>query len=106
MHAMLITFTSTAELADLERPFGDYANGLLTVDGLVYKTWLRDGRTLGGFHVFTTRAAAEAYLGSEMVAGLTGNPAFSAFEIRHWEVLEELSAITRTPQVAHSGAIA
>ena len=100
MHAMLITFTSTADLADLKKPFADYANGLRTIEGLVYKTWIRDGKTLGGFHVFTGRDAAERYLASEMVAGLTGTPAFSDFEIRHWDVLEELSAITRTPHLA------
>ena len=100
MHAMLITFTSEANLADLKEPFADYASGLRSVDGLVYKTWIRDGKTLGGFHVFTSRNAAERYLASDMVAGLTGTPAFSDFEIRHWVVLEELSAMTRTPQLA------
>jgi hypothetical protein len=100
MHGMLITFTSTADIADLKEPFRDYANGLRSIDGLVYKTWLRDGSTLGGFHVFTSRAAAESYLASDMVAGLTGNPAFSNFEIRHWDVLEELSVINGTPELA------
>ena len=104
MHAMLITFTSAADLADLKRPFTDYANGLRTIDGLVYKTWIRDGQTLGGVHVFTSRAAAERYLASEMVAGLTGTPGFSDFEIRHWEVLDELSAINGTPQLAGASA--
>jgi len=33
-----------------------------------------------------------------MVAGLTGNEAFSDFQIRHFEVLDELSAITGSPQ--------
>lgn len=100
MHGMLITFTSTVDLADLEAPFRDYANGLRSIDGLVCKTWLQNGTTLGGFHVFTSRDAAERYLASSMVAGLTGNPAFSGFEIRHWDVLDELSFITRTPQLA------
>lgn len=102
MHAMLITFRSTAELSDLKEPFDAYAKGLRAVDGLVCKTWLRDGQTLGGFHVFANRADAEQYLGSEMVAGLTSTPAFSGFEIRHWDVLEELSVINGTPQLART----
>lgn len=100
MHAMLITFTSSAQLSDLEEPFGDYAQGLRRVDGLISKTWLHDGRTLGGFHLFTSRQAADAYLASEMVAGLTGTPAFSDFEIRHWSVLENLSAISGSQRAA------
>jgi hypothetical protein len=100
MHAVLITFTSSANLDDLKAPFTDYANALKGVEGLVSKTWIREGSTLGGFHIFATRQNAENYLNSEMVAGLTSNPAFSDFQIRHFDVLEELSAVTGSPQAA------
>ena len=63
---------------------------------------IADGEVVGGFHIFESRQAADVYLGSEMVAGLTSNPAFSGFEISHYEVLEELSRITGSP----SGALA
>jgi len=33
-----------------------------------------------------------------MVAGLTANPAFSDFQIRHFDILAEFSAITHSPQ--------
>ncbi len=98
MHGVLITFTSSASLDDMKAPFTDYANALKGVSGLVSKTWIRDGFTLGGFHIFTSREAAESYLDSQMVADLTSNPAFSDFQIRHFDVLEELSAITGSPQ--------
>jgi hypothetical protein len=68
------------------------------VTGLVAKTWIHDGLTLGGFHIFTSREAADNYLSSDMVAGLTANPAFSDFQIRHFDILAELSAITHSPQ--------
>jgi hypothetical protein len=100
MHAMLITFTSSASLDDLKAPFTDYANALRAIQGLIAKTWIRDGSTLGGFHVFATQRDADNYLNSEMVVGLTSNPAFSDFQIRHFDVLEELSAITGSPQAA------
>jgi hypothetical protein len=104
MHAVLITFTSSASLDDLKGPFTDYANALRGMSGLVAKTWIREGSTVGGFHIFTNRQAAESYLDSEMAAGLRSNPAFSDFEIRHFDVLDELSAITGSPQVAHPSA--
>ncbi len=97
MHAVLITFRSEASREDLIGPFTDYANAVAGVDGLVSKTWIADGEVLGGFRIFTSRQAADVYLGSEMVAGLTSNPAFSGFEISHYEVLEELSRITGSP---------
>ena len=102
MHAVLITFTSAADMAALKAPFTDYAHALRAVTGLVAKTWIRDGSTLGGFHIFTGREAAENYLRSEMVAGLTSNPAFSDFQIQHFDVLDELSAITGSPQAVRA----
>ena len=99
MHAVLITFTSAAPVEELAEPFTEYARALCSVDGLVSKTWIRDGDTVGGFHIFTTAEVADAYLGSEMVAGLTSNPAFSGFAIRHFDTIDELSAITGSPRV-------
>jgi hypothetical protein len=97
MHAVLITFRSVAAVEDLVGPFGEYAEALRSVPGLVSKTWIKDGDTLGGFHLFGSRAQAETYLGSEMVAGLTSNPAFTQFSIDHYEVFDELSERTGTP---------
>ena len=98
MHAVLITFESSADLDDLKGPFTDYANALQGVPGFVAKTWIREDSTLGGFHIFASAEDAKSYLNSEMVAGLTGNEAFSDFRIRHFEVFDELSAITGSPQ--------
>ena len=98
MHATLITFESTAELDDLKGPFTDYANALHGMTGLVCKTWIRDGSTLGGFHIFTSREAADGYLSSELAAGLISNEAFSDFQIRHFDVLDDFSSLTGSPE--------
>jgi hypothetical protein len=95
---VLVTFTSSAGLDSLQQPFPQYAETLKGVAGLVAKTWIHSGTTLGGFHIFTDRSRVEGYLNSEMVAGLTSNPAFSDFQIRHFDVLDELSAINGSPQ--------
>ena len=99
MHALLITFTSDAPVEELVEPFTEYARGLRSIDGLVSKTWIGDGDTLGGFHVFASRAAADAYLASDMAAGLVANPAFYDFEFHHFDIFDELSAITGTSRV-------
>ena len=98
MHAVLVTFRSSTPVEQLEQPFKEYAEALRAVPGLIAKTWISgDDAILGGFHVFTNRADADAYLGSEMVAGLTSNPAFENFQIIHYGVLDELSVSTGTP---------
>lgn len=103
MHAVLVTFQSAASIDALADPFREYAEGLRSVPGLISKTWIKDGEVLGGFHVFESRAEAETYLGGEMVAGLTSTPAFTDFSIAHFDVLDDLSLITGTPQRALTG---
>jgi hypothetical protein len=98
MHAVLVTFRSAVSVDELADPFREYAEALCLVPGLISKTWIKDGDTLGGFHVFESRAEAESYLGGEMVAGLTSNSAFTDFSIDHFDVLDDLSLITGTRQ--------
>ena len=102
MHAVMITFHSTVGLDLLAGPFAAYGRALRAVPGLLAKTWIQDGATFGGFHVFASREAAEGYLASEMVADLTANPAFSGFEVRHYAILEEFTRLTHEPLFAVS----
>jgi hypothetical protein len=94
MHAVLITFTSAANPADLAEPFEQYARALCDVPGLVAKTWLADESVLGGFHLFESAAAADAYLTGPLFATVRGHRAFSHFSVVRFDVLESLSAIT------------
>lgn len=95
MHAILITFRSSARLDDLVAPFIEHAQALIQIPGLLAKTWITEGNTLGGFHIFASREAAECYLASAMLARFTANPAFSDFHIRHFAVIEEFTRLTQ-----------
>ena len=98
MHAVLITCHSSTGPAALAALLARHAGAVQGVPGLVMVTWLRDGETLGGFHLFATREAAEEYLASDLVASLAAHPAFAARAVHHFAVLEELSRATGTPQ--------
>jgi hypothetical protein len=98
MRAALVTFTSSASVDDLVKPFTDYAWAMTNVPGVISKTWLANGSTVGGFHIFVDQESADQYFQSEMYAGILANLAFSNFEIRQFDVLDELSAITGSPQ--------
>ncbi len=50
-----------------------------------------------GFHVFTDRSAADAYLGSELAGGLMATDGFDNFQVQHFDVLDELSAMNGIP---------
>lgn len=100
MHALLITFYATDPIDRLEAPFMEYAHALRKMPGLLSKAWIRDGDNIGGFHLFADRAAADAYLASELAGGLRATEGFDDFEVRRFEVLEELSALTGVADLA------
>lgn len=94
MYGLLITFHTAVPLDQLEQPFGEYAEALRSVPGLVSKAWLRDDELLGGFHLFDDRSSADAYLASDLAAGLRATDAFDDFDIRGFDVIDGLSAVT------------
>ncbi len=94
MYGLLITFRTTIDFEQLEEPFTDYAHELREMPGLVSKAWLHDGDTVGGFHLFVDRSTAEAYVASDLAAGLRATDGFDDFEARGFEVLDGLSALT------------
>ncbi len=94
MYGLMITFTTAATLDDLEAPFTEYAHALTGMPGLISKAWLHDGATVGGFHLFVDQAAAEGYLASDLAAGLRATDGFDDFEVRGFDILDGLSAIT------------
>lgn len=103
MHAIMITFTTSIPTDRLVGPFTDYAEALREQPGLITKTWIQDGSTLGGFHLFEDRAAADAYLASDLAAGLRATEGFDDFDVRGFDVLADLSAMTG---VAPAGTLA
>ena len=102
MHALFVTFHSTAQLEDLRDPFLDAAGPIRDTPGLLSKTWLQEGERLGGFYLFRDASAAQSYLDGPIVANLMSQSAFSDFEVRHLTALEDLSAITRGVSAAAS----
>ena len=99
MHGVLITFTCAASLDDVSQPFTDYATALRSQPGLISKAWISTDDGYGGFHVFADRASADGYLGSDLAAGLMATDGFDDFRVTHFDVLDELSAMTGIPLV-------
>ncbi len=104
MHALLISFTSGAPLDQLAEPFAEYAHALGDVPGLVSKTWIFDGATVGGFYTFKTAADIDAYLTGTLWTSVATNPAFSDFRFERFGVVDELTALTSTDALARHAA--
>jgi hypothetical protein len=96
MHALLITFRSAVAPEQLNEDFARYAEALRdgAARGLVGKTWLSDGPTVGGFCLFEDRGVADRYLDGMFAEAVTANPAFSDIRVERYDVDEALSRIT------------
>ena len=96
MHAVFISFRSSANTEDLAEPFLQYANALRdgAIPGFCSKTWLANDELVGGFHTFESREAADRYLDELFSPNVASNPAFTDIRIERFEVDEEMSAIT------------
>jgi hypothetical protein len=69
-----------------------------TVPGLISKVFLADAEsnTYGGVYFFESRAAIEAYLQSEIVAGLKAN-SFTGVTAKIFDAIEAATAVTQGP---------
>ena len=91
MHVMIVTFGYDAISAeDLEMTSVESAPAFAAIPGLLEKTWLHDPKAsrCGGVYKFTDRASVEAYLGSDLWAGVQSEAAFSGFEIAVYDMME------------------
>jgi hypothetical protein len=109
MHALVVTFDTAEGLQSLRGPSGsslrveEYITGLRARPGFLAKTWLRDGDTYGGFYLFADRAAAERYVAEEIEPLGRTNPSMTNLQVRHFDVLAELSELTLGLPVASVG---
>jgi hypothetical protein len=94
MYALMITFRTSIPADELIGPFQEYADSLRHQPGLISKAWIRDGDTLGGFHLFEDKGTADGYVQSDLATGLRSTEGFDDFEVRGFEVLDELSSAT------------
>jgi hypothetical protein len=96
MHALVITFRSAVAREELQEDFTRAAEALRdgAAPGLVSKTWLSDGSTVGSFCLFEDHEVADRYLGGFFAEAITANPIFSDVRVERYDVNETLSRIT------------
>jgi hypothetical protein len=83
----------------VEQAFLQRAQAIANVKGLLWKVYLFNEaeQTAGGIYLFKDDASVEAYLKGEMIAATKSNPIVSNFEAKVFDVLPELTRITRGP---------
>lgn len=94
-----INFKLNVPAKDYEQACLSAAQPLADTPGLRWKVWLLNeaGREAGGLYLFDDEASAQAYLVGPIATGLKNSPALSDLSVKVFDVMEDLTAITRGP---------
>ena len=77
----------------------ELAEDFAKVDGLRWKVWIMNEsrKEAGGIYLFDDQSSLDSYMKGPLAAGVTSHPALSDFSIRQFDVMPDLTAITRGP---------
>jgi hypothetical protein len=107
MEALVVTFQNQASQEQFTAALAEHALVFAEVDGLLAKIWIADPEsgTKGAVYLFSERTALDAYLESDLFAGILAEPSFEGTSWRCYHVLDELTARTQ-PGIQIVGGVA
>lgn len=94
-----VNFRFSGSPAEYERVMAPLAEAVAAVPGLRWKVWLLNGEqcVAGGVYLFADEPSLEAYLAGPIIAGLKSHPLLQQFSLKRFDVLEEITDVTRGP---------
>ena len=94
-----LNFKFSVSGSEYEQAVSPLASPIAAVDGLRWKVWLMNEAEseAGGIMLFDDEASVKAYLEGPIVAQITSHPALSDFSVKQFDVMENVTAITRGP---------
>jgi hypothetical protein len=108
MNILIITYRlPNVDEEALRARFATVAPVFLQVPGLLGKVWLADSAeaTYGGVYAFTDHAALDAFLASEIVAGLRAMPGIVDVTMRAFDAVEATTRVTQGVFALYSEAV-
>ena len=92
-----INFSLTVPVAEYQKMADSVAPAFLDVPGLIWKIWLLNpaAQEAGGIYLFDSQASLDAYLNGPLVAKLRGLTSIRDVSMKQFEVMPELTALTR-----------
>lgn len=75
------------------------AEKFAALEGLRWKVWMINEAEseAGGIYLFDNQAAVSAFIEGPLAAQVTSHPALSDFSVKVFDVMEDLTTITRGP---------
>jgi hypothetical protein len=94
-----INFNVNVPAAEYQKMADSIAHAFLDVPGLKWKIWLLNpaAQEAGGIYLFDSQSSLDAYLNGPLVAQLRGLTSLRNISIKQFEVMPEVTALTRGP---------
>ena len=94
-----INFNLNVPVAEYQKLADSVDEAFLDVPGLEWKIWLLNpaAQEAGGIYLFDSQASLDAYLNGPLVAQLRGLTAIRNVSMKQFEVMPEITAVTRGP---------
>ena len=94
-----INFKFSVSRAEFEQLASTIADHFAALPGLIWKVWLmnEEEKEAGGIYLFEDEASLKAYLDSPLAAGVMNHPALSELSAKTFDVIPDVTAITRGP---------
>jgi Putative mono-oxygenase ydhR len=106
MPILQINFKLNVPAAEYSEICQSVAQAIADVPGLRWKVWLlnEQEREAGGIYVFDTELALNDYLAGPIVGQIKSHPGLQDLSAKKFDVMEEVTAITRGPACARAAA--
>jgi hypothetical protein len=92
-----ITFNLNAPVAEYQKMADPVAHAFLDVPGLRWKIWLLNpaAQEAGGVYLFDSQTSLDAYLNGPLMAQIRGLTSIRNISMKQFEVMPEVTALTR-----------
>ena len=106
MPILQINFKLNVPAAEYAKICQSVAQPIADVPGLRWKVWLLNEREkeAGGIYLFDTEQALNDYVAGPIVAQVKSHPALQDLSAKKFDVMEEVTAVTRGPVSAMAAA--
>jgi hypothetical protein len=84
---------------EYEEAVSPLASDFAALDGLIWKIWMinEEEGEAGGIYLFEDASSVQAYLEGPLAAGVISHPALSEFSVKQFDVMEDITEVTRGP---------
>ena len=99
MKVLQLNFAFSVSATEYQQIVAPYASQFAALPGLRWKIWMIDAdkHEAGGIYLFEDEASLTTFLEGPFAAAVMAHPALSDFSAKTFDVLPDLTAITRGP---------